>query len=155
LCPFSVEFGCTNEYHGTWRQPQKIQLPNGLTYQFTYEQNQYGEPNSVILPTGATISWTWGNLDQGGRKVTSRTVTSNGQSATWNYLWGAVVPGGTYQNSMVDPNNNETVYTCQDTLPFGDGDSFCSIVKVQFYQGRASLGTLLKTVQTDYCTHCM
>jgi len=154
LCPYSPEFGCTNEYHATWQQPSQIQLPDGLKYQFSYEQNQYGEPNSVTLPTGATISWTWGSLDQGGRKVTSRTVTSNGQSATWNYFWGTIVAGGTWQNSMVDPNNNETVYTCQDIqsgFPGEHGDPACTTVKVQYYQGRASSGHLLKTVTTDYC----
>jgi len=114
LCPFSTEFGCTNEYQSNWKQPQTIQLPNGLAYQFSYEQNQYGEPNSVTLPTGATVTWTWGGLDQGGRKVTSRTVTSNGQSATWSYSWGTASFAGPWQNSMVDPAGNETVYTCQN-----------------------------------------
>jgi len=154
LCPFSPEFGCTNEYHYPFTEPSAIQLPNGLSYQVSYEQNQYGEPNSVTLPSGAQISWTWGALDQGGRRVTSRTVTSNGQSATWNYFWRTLVAGGTWQNSMVDPNNDETVYTCQDIqsgFPGGDGDPSCTIVKVQYYHGRATTGTLLKTVSTDYC----
>jgi hypothetical protein len=154
LCQFSVEFGCRNEYHYSFSQPSIIQLPNGQTYQFAYEQNQYGEPNSVTLPTGATISWAWGSLDQGGRRVTSRTVTVNGQTSTWNYFWGTIVGGGTWQNSMVDPNGDETVYTCQDIpsgFPGEDGDPSCTIVKVQYYQGRAATGTLLKTIATDYC----
>src|SRR5882672_3985633 len=153
LCPFQTNFGCTNEYHSAWKQPQTIQLPNGLAYQFSYEQNQYGEPNSVTLPTGGAITWTWGGLDQGGRKVTSRTVTSNGQSATWSYSWGTASFAGPWQNSMVDPAGNETVYTCQNIESgFGaDGDDpSCSITKVQYYSGLATAGNLLKTVQTDY-----
>src|SRR5262249_11547673 len=130
--------------------------PNGLSYQFSYEQSQYGEPNSVIVPTGAQISWTWGATDQGGRKVTSRTVTSNGRSALWNYSWGTMVAGGTWKNSKVDTHNDETVYSCQDIgsgFP-GDqsGDPSCTIVKTQYYQGRAATGILLKTVATDYCS---
>jgi RHS repeat-associated protein len=152
LCPFSTEFGCTNEYQSTWKQPQTIQLPNGLAYQFSYEQNQYGEPNSVTLPTGATITWTWGGLDQGGRKVTSRTVTSNGQSATWSYSWGTASFAGPWQNSMVDPAGNETVYTCQNIESgfSSEGDPSCSITRVRYYSGLATAGNLLKTVQTDY-----
>jgi RHS repeat-associated protein len=155
LCPFSVEFGCTNEYHYAFTQPSVIQLPNGLSYQFTYEQSQYGEPNSVTLPSGGTISWTWGALDQGGRRVISRTETVNGNAATWNYSWGDPnSPTGIWQNSMVDPNGNETVYTCQNIpsgFPGEDGDPSCTIVKVRYYRGRAAGGALLKTITTDYC----
>ena len=97
--------------------PSVIQLPDGLTYQFTYAQNQYGEPTSVTLPTGAQISWTWGALDSGGRKVTSRTVTVGGQSFTWTYNYGfsGNVPGtAPWVNSMTDPLGNETDYTCRE-----------------------------------------
>src|SRR5262249_8200088 len=32
------------------------------------------------------------------------------------------------------------------------GDPSCTIVKTQYYQGRAATGILLKTVATDYCS---
>jgi YD repeat-containing protein len=102
--------------------PTSIVLQNGDTYTFTYlvQNSSYctgctlGEIQSITLPTGGTIQYTWGALtrlnssgSELGRQVLSRTVTVNGQSSTWNYQY-------TYpeSNSIVtDPNKNDTVYT--------------------------------------------
>lgn len=164
LCPF---FGLGSEKcsedKGHLSQPQTITLPDGLTYQFTYEQNQYGEPNSVILPSGAQISWTWGSLDSGGRKVTSRTVTIGGQSFTWQYnygLSGANPPpsSATWTNSIIDPLGNETDYICKYLFVTSSGgtsaygDPGCTPIEVRYYQGSAATGTLIKTVDTSYLT---
>jgi len=95
LCGYSPNLPYCNEYSSTWTVPQIITLPNGMTYTFTYVQNQYGEPSSVTLPTGGQISWGWStNAGTDGRACTSRTETDGGQSNTWNYA---------FPNSMTDP----------------------------------------------------
>ncbi|MCI0349526.1 MAG: hypothetical protein L0Z53_08885, partial [Acidobacteriales bacterium] len=137
-----------DEVVGTWTVPGQITFPNGMTYTFTYEQNQYGEPSSVTLPTGGQISWTWDPPDSAGRLVKTRTVTVNGQSATTTYNGGVVT----------DPLGNETTYTW---AAIKSGFRDWSVVEnfdppkyqtdVQQYQGTAAAsGTLLKTVHTDY-----
>src|SRR6266700_259765 len=115
--------------------PTVIQLPDGLTYQFTYAQNDYGEPTSVILPTGAQISWTWGNVDSSGPKVISRTVTIGGQSFIWHYSYGYSGNHSLWVNTITDPMGNETDYTCTylHVDPHGSdvgGDPGCTPVKV-------------------------
>jgi RHS repeat-associated protein len=153
LCQFADHCSSSGEYTATWNQPQIIKFPNNLSYQFTYEQRFYGEPNSVVLPTGARIQWTWGNLDQGGRKVTSRTVITGGHTYIWNYTWGAPVFGGTWQNSVIDPLGNKTVYTCQDLSGIFAQDPYpaCAITKTEFYELRNGNLNLIKTIATDYC----
>ncbi len=123
------------EFKSNLSRPTVIQLPDGLTYQFTYAQNDYGEPTSVILPTGAQISWTWGNVDSSGPKVISRTVTIGGQSFIWHYSYGYSGNQSLWVNTITDPMGNETDYTCTylHVDPHGSdvgGDPGCTPVKV-------------------------
>src|SRR5712692_29491 len=158
LCQFSDVPGRCHEYATTFNQPSEIRLPNNQTYTFTYAQNAYGEPTSVTLPTGAQISWTWGSLDRGGRRVISRTVALNGQSYVWNYSYGDdpfLLPT-VWKNTVTDPVGDETDYTCTDIRPsppswgYSNAESMCVITKVEFFAGSATTGQLLKTVTTDY-----
>lgn len=147
LCWFGNGDTC-DEKIATWTVPGQIIFPNGMTYTFTYVQNQYGEPSSVTLPTGGQISWTWNTTpDSAGRRVTSRTVTENGQSATTSYNGGVVT----------DPLGNETTYTFagiksgfRDWSVGENTDPPKYQTDVRQYQGTAASGTLLTTVHTDY-----
>ena len=140
---------CT-EYVGSWQAPSVIQLPNGMQYTITYVQSSHGQISSIQLPTGGTISYTWGDptchctdADGAGVKVKSRAVTSNGATAIWSYAYNA----GTI---VTDPSTppNDTVHTF--TQLDAGFDMRIYDVQDQYYQGSSSSGTLLKTVQTDY-----
>ncbi len=154
LCWLSSADICT-EYSGTWSMPYQIILPNGMTYTFTYAQGAYGEPTSVTLPTGGQISWAWGSPteDGGGRVVASRTVTVGGQTSTWTYthtqLWQTQ-----YSTNVRDPVGNEAKHSFT-RLGSGFRDwnkptDVPNVTKVEFFQGSAATGQLMKTVQTDY-----
>ena len=133
-----------NERITTWTVPSQITLPNGQSYTLTYEQNAGGELASITLPTGAQVSYTYGISDVGGRYVSSRTLTVNGVSSTWNYSYNVGASA-----TITDPLNNDTVYNClsDSRLP---APAPCYISSVKSYQGSHTTGTLLKTVTTDY-----
>jgi YD repeat-containing protein len=155
LCQFVSWNGrhSCGEYGATWSLPSVIQLPNNQSYTFTYAQNLYGEPTSVTLPTGGTITWTWGSPDKGGRKVTSRTVSANGQTSAWTYTWGTPILQGSWKNVMTDPLGNDTVYTCSDIhglAGYLSDEPNCLITTTQYFAGSSANGTLLKTVQADH-----
>jgi RHS repeat-associated protein len=136
--------------------PTQITLPgNQGTYSFTYaptvptqlcqfssadqcleSSNGGGEIASITLPTGGQISYTWGEWDEAGRKVASRTVSANGVTGTWNYHIGA--PGGTI---VTDPSGRDTEYFGSPTAT------------VQYFDGAAGTSPLIKTVQIDYTSN--
>ena len=64
------------DWNGTLSPVQNIQLPNGSSYTFSYDN--YGELSSVTLPTGGVITYDWRNFaDSAGgvnRWAYSRTV---------------------------------------------------------------------------------
>jgi RHS repeat-associated protein len=148
LCQFAAYFPCQEYSTGNviWTVPQKITFPNGQTFTITYVPNDYGEIASVTLPTGGQISWTYGGLDSGGRWVASRTVTTGGNSYTWNY--GTTLNGHT----VTDPNGNEIDKICATS-----GTGGCLSRQMKYYAGSATSGQLLKTLTTDFtnktCDH--
>ncbi|HWZ99247.1 MAG TPA: RHS repeat-associated core domain-containing protein [Candidatus Dormibacteraeota bacterium] len=99
----------------------------------------------MTLPTGGTISYTWGTvglcssplaLTKVSRGVISRTIDANDGNGprTW-----------TYSNAVTDPDGNDTVHTVTDL-----GGCALYETQTQWYQGSQFSGTLLKTVKTDY-----
>jgi hypothetical protein len=78
MCRFQGGDYCAHEYSATWSLPQIITLPNGLTYTFTYDLQgsathpYYGQPLSVTLPTGGSITW------GGAAKATAGRFSSHG-----------------------------------------------------------------------------
>jgi hypothetical protein len=132
--------------------PSQITLPNGLSYSFQYDGSNV---TSLTLPTGAVVSYTYTSFpnDFSGSRVASRTVTMNGQVARWTYAY-AGPTAGAYTTTVIDPYNNQTVYTCvpmgpsttppANTVP---GVPSCKITDVQNYSGTS---VLLKSVHTDY-----
>lgn len=140
-CTFSQSDSCT-EVSYTDQFPQTIKMTNGDVYSFTYAQNQGGEPTSITLPGGASISFTWGAWDTGGRRVATKTIQAGGISGTWKYVYGPLTSNSI---TVTDPALNDTVYTCSDNSP-----NPCYFTKEAHYIGSATGGTLLMTKATDY-----
>ena len=144
----------------TQNQIQSIVLYNGISWStspaWTFEYNSrdpgdpitvnYGDLTKVTLPTGGSISYTWGNVGACdpnantpvSRGVTSRTVDANDGTGphTWTYNGAAVT----------DPAGNDTVHT------FTALNGSCSFyeTKTQYFQGSYQSGHLLKMINTDY-----
>jgi len=139
--------GPCNEWKGAWQSPSLIQLPNGMQYAITYVQNSDGQVASLQLPTGATISYTYGStafhdLDDAGPKVTSRTIASDGQSQTWSYSY--------TPTTVHDPDGNDTVHLFANLGGTGDPEQRDWEVETDYYSGAAANGVRLKTVKTAY-----
>jgi YD repeat-containing protein len=138
----------------TVQMPTSIVLQNNLDeYKIDYIQNQLGEVQDVILPTGGVISYTYSSapvLLAGtiARQVTSRTVTADGQVSTWQFNGYGSAPGGFYTPETVtvtDPNFNDTVYTCGGTYAWP-----CYMTSEVLYKGPSTQGVPLVTRLPSY-----
>jgi RHS repeat-associated protein len=150
---------CT-EYTETWQAPAVIHFPNGMQYSMTYVQNSDGQISSLTLPTGATISYTWGSvagnpqwsLDDAGPKVTSRTINSDGQSSTWSYTYSSSNSAPTQNTTTVtDPDGNDTKHFFAYEGDSSDTAAKNFEVETDYFNGSVA-GTRIKTVTTAYRT---
>src|SRR6201998_1081025 len=141
--------------------PGSFVLQNGDTYTIAYNSNGFGEISSITLPSGAVISYTYGNWLATGHQVLSRAVTVNGTSSPWSFNYD--FPSNPQNSGQVseittvtDPNSNATVFTCTLYLPapltsyIGIGPPPCYMTKEQIYSGSSTTGTLLATKTTGY-----
>ena len=129
---------------------QSIQLPDGSSYQFQYE-NTFGMMTGVTLPTGGQITYGWSNYTDSysnvNRWLTSRQAGSDPQST----FTPAVVTtcGSNQQNchekvTAHEPGGDETVYDMQLNLGAWN-------VNTQRFSGSAgSGGTLVSSTDTVY-----
>lgn len=131
----------------TASMPASIQLQNGDTYTIQYYQGRLGEIQSITLPTGGQISYTYSSPTRIGSgavasSVATRTVTANGQSSTWTYTQAA----GINTRTVTDPYQNDTMYQC------GGGIATpCDYISGEtIYEGAASLGHRLLSRSTAY-----
>ncbi len=152
-----------NGYSGTMTKLQSILLPNGQTWNFSYNDPgdgstyngspvNYGTLTQVTLPTGGTLSYTYvagvsPGFENAGRWVASRSMNSN--DGTGTHTW-------TYSYTPINNGQEDTGWTTQVTDPLGNyvvhtlnyGGVFSAYeTQTQYYQ---SGGTLLKTVTTAY-----
>lgn len=129
--------------------PSKLTLPNGSTYQFSWNENTFGQLGSIILPTGATISYTYNQSCLAGpllgyytienvaysclAMVTSRTVALNGTNSTWTYT------APSHQVTVTDPLGNQQVHTFTN-LEINSVYAPGSVeTEVDYYQGSSNL----------------
>lgn len=118
---------------GSMQVVSSIQLPNGQSYQFQYDST-YGLLNKIIYPTGAYVSYEWGQSQQ-----PSDTITYPDAEST-SYLYGCTLEYNapvilhryvsydgvsiaqqqdfTYSTNIVGPANNwkTTVVTTSDKV---------------------------------------
>jgi YD repeat-containing protein len=146
--------------------PTSVILQNGDTYTFSYNPNgdadYMGEITSITLPTGGTISYTYGDSLTGtysGRQVLSRTVVADGQTSTWryNYAYNSPVEGvpntGLATVTATDPNSNDTVFTCNnnpDSLSGVAWNAPCYMTNEVEYTGAFSSQNPIATKSTGY-----
>jgi len=142
---------------GSLSMLQSVVLPNNAAWTFQYDP-AYAALSQITLPTGGTISYTWGlTVAPCTRSVTtnrsdestttqenlvlavaSRTVNAN--DGTGNHTW-------TYSSGKItDPLGNDSVHVMTGLA--GTGSLYET--QAQYYQGSSSTGTLLRTVNTDY-----
>jgi RHS repeat-associated protein len=152
-----TNFGCSGvvEYTGTLYLVTSIQLPNGRSYQFSYEPTPgysgylTGRVQQVTLPTGGTYQYQYGSTNGGiscsDGTVTdlTRTINDGTISAQWHFV--RAQSGSNWTTTETAPQlsydtaPNQTVYT------------FTGVQEVsrQVYQGSAG-GTLLRTINTTW-----
>ncbi|MGD0061666.1 MAG: hypothetical protein ABSD58_19840, partial [Verrucomicrobiia bacterium] len=120
-------YNCT-DYTTQMSFPAKLTLPTGKAYVFKYANNTPGDLIEMDLPTGAVITYQYADFYQpkfifrspesnyvGGRAVTKRTVTVNGQSYSWTYAPGPA------QGTVTDPLGNYQVHTFSPVNAMSNG----------------------------------
>ena len=157
-----TNFACSGivEYSGTANLPVSIVYPNGTQYSFTYETTPgnpgytTGRVSKVTLPDGGYLEYTYGGSNDGmscspvGVDNLTRVVNDGTNSNTSQY---SVSPSGsnsvtteTYPLMPYDSAANQTVYTF---------NSYNQEISRQIYQGSASAGTLLRTINTTWASN--
>lgn len=152
LKSYSVQthFGCTgiNEYGPVANNlPDKITLPDGSYYQFTYETtpiqgstNVTGRIASLRLPTGGTIYYTYTGSNNGIMCTDGSTagLTRQTPDGTWTYSRSGTSPN--YTTTITDPDGNQTAVKFNGYFE----------TERKVYQGTTSTGTLLETLTRCY-----
>jgi RHS repeat-associated protein len=179
--PYNIEtnFGCSGvaEYTKTGVElPQSITLPDGTSYNFTYENTAghsgytTGRLLKVTLPTGGSITYTYPTTNSGanngincadgsappaanGNPSLTRAVSPGG---TWNY-YRTDVSGNHWQTKITSPPDpsvgDDTVIDFQQDSSTGYGDTHNFFeTQRQVFQGSQSSGTILSTTITCYNT---
>lgn len=80
------------EFAGNRTLIDSIALPNGTSYQFSYDS--YGYVTHIDLPTHGSVDYEWANLarcgiEEGIRSVTKRTVHDGQHSSAWSLNYSA------------------------------------------------------------------
>jgi RHS repeat-associated protein len=149
-----TNFGASgvNEYSGTLTVLQSLSLPDGTSYQFTYDQGTtpgyYGLLATVTIPTGGEVSYGFGNFTDALGNVRRWLESRTEGSGTWQYTPSlpGTCPTGTpspcQQVTLAKPDGNDAVYTF--SLNNGAWNT-----ETDIYNGSPS-GTLLHSSLTSY-----
>jgi RHS repeat-associated protein len=146
-----------NTYSTTAPEIQSIVLPNGTSWQFTYDTSTgSGNLLQITYPTGGTISYEWTSnpfltytcaFECYGSGVMQRTLGGVTTPGVWTYGYSHSsttnygVPVDFY-TTVTDPMGNNVVHTFASLDPYTQFET-----ETQYYQ---SASTLLKTVNTTY-----
>jgi YD repeat-containing protein len=138
---------------------QSVVLPSGETWTFAYNSRSPGDPSNlnygdltqITFPAGGSLSYTYQfeNSYCNGNSMTVLTRVRNANDAlgpqTWSY---SGINSGLV--AVTDPLGNETDHTLTELAGNGAGCTPPYETLTKQYQGAASGGNLLKTVQTGY-----
>lgn len=89
--PVCTDFGQSGvtEYCGNMTVVQSLQLPDGTSYQFTYDSGSsvghYGELTAVTLPTSAQITYGYFNFDDADGNHNEWLSSYTGGGGTWSF----------------------------------------------------------------------
>jgi RHS repeat-associated protein len=148
---FGTSFGLANITEGNAHLTvlTSIQLPNGTSYSFSYDS--WGELNTVGLPDGGSITYTWGTVgaySSSSRLLQARTVDPGDGTPLrqWKYCFSSLAPGcsNVTYNSVFDPNGNQTSRYTTINYPTTTSTTV-------HYQGPASNGIALQTLTSTFC----
>jgi YD repeat-containing protein len=137
------------------KEIQSVGLPNGTAYTFAYDPVT-GALSQITLPTGGTISYTWGTSSACSGPagiaenptysllVLSRTVDAHDGAPpqTWNYTYGGS------KTIVTDPLGNDTVHVMTAL-----GPQVCANIyetEKDIYAGSSTSGALLEKTVTTY-----
>jgi hypothetical protein len=125
--------------------------PDGAAWSFTYAAG-YGDLQSVTLPTGGTITYSWATESFGtgstpmSRWLTARTVDPKDGSGPFAWTYNSAGDAG-YATTVTDPVGNDTRHIFSSIQATAESQFETQVLS---YQGSVATGTLLKTVKTDY-----
>lgn len=162
--------GGAKQYSSTQQVIQSIVQPDGTYWGFNYRGANPDDPTSVgygdlqtaILPTGATIQYSWttyaprcsntpspatGVINTIPDAVQSRTVNHDGLVDIWNYAYQNTISSNSAVTTVTDPQGNQTVHTFSD-----ESNGYCNLyeTKAEYKQNNSGTLSTLETVTNTY-----
>jgi RHS repeat-associated protein len=164
LQTFNVKtnFACTGvvEYTGTASLPVSVLLPNGQSYSISYEatpQNSgyvTGRISEITFPNGGYIQYQYGTTNDGinctDGTVTNLTRTVNDGTSSYVWQFMRALNGSNWATTVTAPQMPYDTAANQSVFTFNSGGQLTS---QKIYQGSASGGTLLRTVNSTWATN--
>ena len=152
--------GNVADYTGSFQAINEIDLPDGTKYTFGYDSGttagHYGQVTSMTLPTGGTITYTYGKFTDASGSLTTNIAewithrTTPDSSTGWSYGGPTAVASCTSTQvncqqtvTVTKPSNDNEVYTF--TLNGGAWPT-----QEQTYNGSVSTANLLSTTTACY-----
>ena len=161
LQPFTVQtaFGCGGgEYVSrNVNLPVSVQLPDGTQYAISYEQTSgyptgytTGRITKITLPAGGYVQYAYGgpndgiNCSDGSTMNLTRTVSDGTNANTWQYSRSCNGSTCTMTETLPQMPYDSAANQLVDTFTNGE------LTQEEIYQGSASGGTLLETINTTW-----
>jgi RHS repeat-associated protein len=139
----------STEYSGNITVIQSVALPDGSSYQFSYDSGttagHWGLLTGVTLPEQGQIGYSYVNFADtaGSHGMWVNTHVSGG--ATWTFTPALCTPYGCQQTTLLKPNGDNTVYTFTNK-------NGAWRTQVQYYTGAIASQNLIETF-TDAWTY--
>jgi len=152
-------------YPGTLTVFQSIQLPDGTNYSFQYDSAtsagppyHYGILTSMTMPTGGTITYSYGQPITGYSPSLHSRLTPD-STTPWTYVYQQLTScstsqNGQYQLTVTKPSGDNEVYTFtipSSWLPTEPGS--CRLfepTQIQIYTGPVSAANLVATLTQTF-----
>lgn len=153
--PYSTKFGesAVAESSGSISVIKSVGLPDGTSYQFTYDPN-YGDLIGMTLPTGGTVSYKYTNFFDSFKNYNRwvYTVTEAGGTTTFfptTLSYCTSSQGCSETVKVTTPDNNDTLYAFNlDKAGQLGGRSWHQTTTA--YNGLASAGQALRSETSNY-----
>jgi RHS repeat-associated protein len=139
------------EYSGNITVVKSLQLPDGTSYQFGYDQGStgthFGALTSMTLPTGGTATYGYENFDDACGNQSLYVNSFSAAGGNWTFIPSVLTTcynGGSQEMEVEPPSGADQLFT----FTYYNGNMWNT--EANFYSGSVAPANLLKSVAISY-----